>query len=181
MVFNLAELHKAHVLHHCRLLGIPMISQQVKYADEGTVPIAICAITPFLNSYAIQESGNEEKALFAAAIRKHQTEAARVIGCIGTVAAVIILRDALLSTAFYVSLSCAALVLSARYQRRDAHENVHMTISTDAHATAALSVTVSLADVGREVASEGEATVEGSMSVSSRGQMETDSTPRTIG
>jgi len=38
--FNLSELHKAHVLHHWRLVGIPMIGQQVKYTHEGTV--AIC-------------------------------------------------------------------------------------------------------------------------------------------
>ena len=37
VVFNLSELHKAHVLHLWRLVGIPMISQQVKYADEGTL------------------------------------------------------------------------------------------------------------------------------------------------
>ena len=37
VVFNLSELHKAHVLHHWRLVGIPMISQRVNYADEGTV------------------------------------------------------------------------------------------------------------------------------------------------
>jgi len=37
VVCNLSELHKAHVLHHWRLVGIPMISQRVNYADEGTV------------------------------------------------------------------------------------------------------------------------------------------------
>jgi hypothetical protein len=37
VVFNLSELHKAHVLHYWRLVSTPMVSQQVKYADEGTL------------------------------------------------------------------------------------------------------------------------------------------------
>jgi len=37
VVFNLSELHKAHVLYNWRLVGIPMISHLVKYADEGTL------------------------------------------------------------------------------------------------------------------------------------------------
>jgi hypothetical protein len=35
--FNLSELHKAHVLHYWRLVSTHMVSQQVKYADEGTL------------------------------------------------------------------------------------------------------------------------------------------------
>jgi len=72
--------------------------------------------------HAIKESGNEEKALFAALTRKHQIEADRLVGGIGTAAAVTMLRDALLSTAVYVYLACAAPVLGARYQRRTARE-----------------------------------------------------------
>ena len=69
--FNLSKLHNAHVLHHWHLVGIPMISQQVRYAHESTVAL--------LNLYEIQESGDEEKMWFAAVARKHQNEAARVI------------------------------------------------------------------------------------------------------
>ena len=48
MVSNLSELHKAHVLHHRCLFGIPMISQEVKHADAITVTIiAICTTTTF--------------------------------------------------------------------------------------------------------------------------------------
>jgi len=45
LVSNLSELHKAHVLHHWRLVGIPMIGQEVNYV--GARPTAICATTPF--------------------------------------------------------------------------------------------------------------------------------------
>jgi len=34
---NLSELHKAHVLHHWLLVGIPMIGQEVTYVDASTV------------------------------------------------------------------------------------------------------------------------------------------------
>jgi len=44
VVFNFAELHKAHVLHHWRLIGNPMISQQVEYSDEETVTVANCPL-----------------------------------------------------------------------------------------------------------------------------------------
>jgi len=37
VVCNLSELHKAHVLHHWRLVVIPMISQEVKYVGASTV------------------------------------------------------------------------------------------------------------------------------------------------
>ena len=87
---------------------------------------------PFRNLYKIKESGDEERALFAAVIRKHQIEADRVIGGIGSTVAVTMLRDALLSTALYVCLGCAARVLGARYQRREARENVHTTQYDDA-------------------------------------------------
>ena len=72
-------------------------------------PIAIC----FRNLYEITESGDAEKALIAAVTRKHQIEADRVIGGIGSAAAVTMLRDVLLSTALYVCLACAAPVLGA--------------------------------------------------------------------
>jgi len=60
VVFDLSELHKAHVLHHWRLVGIPMISQEVKYA------VTNCHLCnhPFRNLYEIKESMDEEKALY---------------------------------------------------------------------------------------------------------------------
>jgi len=45
----------------------------------------------------------------------------------GTAAAVTMLLYALMSTALYVCLVCAAPVLGARYQRREAHEIVRTT------------------------------------------------------
>ena len=74
--------------------------------------------------YEIKESGDEERALFAEVTRKHQIEADRIIGGIGSTVAVTMLRDALLSTAVYVYLACAAPVLDARYQRRTAHGKI---------------------------------------------------------
>ena len=65
VVFNLSELHKAHVLHHWRLVGIPMISQEVKYADASTVANCHLCKHPLRNLYEIMESGDAEKALFA--------------------------------------------------------------------------------------------------------------------
>jgi len=47
VVSNLSELHKAHKLHHWRLVGIPMISQEVKHANASTMAIAICVTTTF--------------------------------------------------------------------------------------------------------------------------------------
>jgi len=115
VVFNLSELHKAHVLHYWRLVGISMIGQQVKYAHDGTVANCHLCNHPFRNMYEMKETGDQEKVLFAAATRKHQTEADRVIGGIGTAAAVTKLWDALLSTDLYVCFACAAPFLSARY------------------------------------------------------------------
>jgi len=115
VVFNLSELHKAHVLHYWRLVGISMIGQQVKYAHDGTVANCHLCNHPFRNMYEMKETGDHEKVLFAAATRKHQTEADRVIGGIGTAAAVTKLWDALLSTDLYVCFACAAPFLSARY------------------------------------------------------------------
>ena len=73
---------------------------------------------------------------------------------------------------------CDCPVLGARCQRREAQEIVLTTTSTDGDTTAAIPVTVALAGVGRVVAPESEAILEGSMSVVSYGQMETDSAPR---
>jgi len=128
--------------------------------------------------YEIKENGDEEKALVAAATRKHQIEADRVIGGIGCAAAVTMLRDALLSTALYVCLACAALVLGARYQRRETRENIQTTTSTHADATAETPVTVPLAGVARVVIPESEASVAGSMSVASHDHISTASAPR---
>ena len=50
--------------------------------------------------YEIKESGNEEKALFAAVTRKHQIEADCVDGGLEAAAAVTMLLDALLSIFF---------------------------------------------------------------------------------
>jgi len=68
--------------YHWRLIGIPMISQQVKYSDEETVTVANCPLCnhPYRNLDEIIEIWKDERALFATAIRKHQTEADWVIG-----------------------------------------------------------------------------------------------------
>jgi len=79
-----------------------MISQEVKYAHASTVANCHLCNHPFRNLYEIQESGNKEKALFAAVTRKHQIEADRVIVGIRTAAAVTMLWDALLCTALCV-------------------------------------------------------------------------------
>jgi len=49
VVFNLSELHKARVLHHWRLVGIPMISQEVKYVGASTVANCHLCNHPFWN------------------------------------------------------------------------------------------------------------------------------------
>ena len=178
MVFNLSELHKAHVLHHWRLVGIPMISQQVKYADEGTVANCYLYNHPFQNLYEMKESGDAEKTLFVAVTRKHQTEADHVIGGIGTAAAVTMLRDALcpLPSSLCVCLACAAPALDVRYQRREDQKMVQITTSNDAHATSVLPAAVALAGVGRVETPESQTMLEGIMSAASSGQIETDST-----
>ena len=56
-----------------------MISQQVKYAHEGTMANCHLCNHPFWNLYEIKESGDEEKTLFAAATRKHQSEGRRLV------------------------------------------------------------------------------------------------------
>jgi len=89
-----------------------MISQEVKHADASIVANCHLRNHPFRNLYEIKESGDAEKALFAAVTRKHQIEADRVIGGIGSAVAVTMLRDALLSTALYVCLACASRVLT---------------------------------------------------------------------
>jgi len=178
VVFNLSELHKAHVLHHWRLVGIPMISQEVKYADASTVANCHLCNHPFRNLYEIKENGDEEKVLFSAVTRKHQIEADCVIGGIRSAAAVTMMRDALLSTALYVCLACAAPVLGAHYQRRETRENIQTTTSAHADATTAISVTVALAGVVRVVIPESEAILAGSMSVASHGHMATASAPQ---
>jgi len=116
-----------------------MIRQEVKHADAITVANCHLCSHPFRNLYEIKESGDEETALLI--------EADRVIGGIGSAAAVTMLRDALLSTDLYVCLACAAPVLGARYQHREAQENVHTTKPTDTDATAAILMTVALAGV----------------------------------
>ena len=178
MVFNLSKLHKAHVLHHWCLVGIPMISQEVKYAHASTVHNCQLFNHPFRNLCEIKESGDEKKPLFAAVTRKHQIEADRVIGGIESAAAVTMLWDALLPTALYVCLACAAPVFCVPYQCREDRENVYTTTPTDTDATAAILVTVALAGVVRVVVPESEAIFASSMSVASHGQMATDSNPR---
>jgi len=89
-----------------------------------------------------------------------------------------VLRVALLSTALFVCLACAARVLGAYYQRREARENVHTTKPTTTDTAAAILVPVALAGVVRVVVSESEATSVGSMLVASHGPMATDSAPR---
>ena len=110
--------------------------------------------------------------------RKHQIEADRVIGGIGSAAAVTMQRNALLSTALYVCLACAAPVLGARCQRREARENVHTTQHSFTDTAAAIPISVTLAGVVRSVISESETISAGSMLVASHGQMATDSAPR---
>jgi len=60
--------------------------------------------------YEIKESGNEEKALFAAVTRKHQIEADCVDGGLEAAAAVTMLLDALLSIFLYLCMVRAAPV-----------------------------------------------------------------------
>jgi len=128
--------------------------------------------------YEIKESGDEEKTLFAAVTRKHQIEADRVIGGIGSAAAVTMLRDALLSTALYVRLACAAPVLGAPYRCREAQQNIQKTNPTDTDVTAAIPVTVALAGVVRVVVPGNEARSAGRMLVASHGQLAKDIAPR---
>jgi len=95
VVFNSAELHKAHhVLHHWRLEHIPMFSSHVQYADKETLANCQLYNHPFPSLYEIKEKGGEETAFFAAATRKHQTRAGRVIGDVGAAATFTMLRDA---------------------------------------------------------------------------------------
>jgi len=175
VVFNLSRLHKAHLLHYWRLVGIPMIGQQVKYAHEGTVANCHLCNQPFWNLYELKDTGDEEKALFAAATRKHQTKADRVIEGIGTV---IKLWDALLSTALYVCFVCAAPVLGARYQRREAQKMVQTRTSNNANATAVLPMAVVLAGVGRVKIPESETLLQNARSTASSGQIASDGTCR---
>jgi len=177
VISNFSELHKAHVLHHWRLVGIPMISQEVKHADASTLANCHLCNHHFRNLYEIKESGDEEKTLFAAVTRKHQIEADRVIRGIGSASAVTMLRDVLLSTALYVCLACDAPVLGACYQRREAQENAHKTKPSDTNATAAIPITVALAGMVKVVVPESEAIPAGSMLVASHGQMAKDSAP----
>jgi len=179
VVSNLAELNKAHVLHHWRLVSIPMINQEVNPADASTVANCHLCNHPFRNLYEIKETGDEEKALFVAVTRKHQIETDRVIGGLGSAAAVTMLRDALLSTSLYVCLACAARVLGARYQRREDQENVHSTKPTDTDAAVSqmIAVSESLARVSRVVNPESKPIITGSMLVASHGQMATHSAP----
>ena len=180
VVFNLSELHKAHVLHHWHLVGIPMISQQVKYVVANTV--ANCHLCNYLfrNLYEIKEIGDKERTLFAAVTRKHQIETGHVIGGIGSMAAVTILRDTLLSTGLYVCLACEARVLGARYQRRMTRENVHttQTTDTDVNTMVALLLLVTPAEVVTVVIPESEVIFAISMLDTSHGQMATHSAPR---
>jgi len=178
VVFNLSELRKAHVLNHWRLVGIPMIGQQGKYAHDGTVANCHLCNHPFQNFYEMRETGDEEKALFASATRKHQIEADRMVGGIGTAAAVTKLRDALLSTALYVCFACAAPVLSARYQRREAQKMVQITTSNDANATAVLSMVVPFAGVSRVETPERETMLQGARSTASSHQISSDGARR---
>jgi len=88
------------------------------------------------------------------------------------------LRDALLSTALYVCLGCAARVLGARYQRREAREDVHTTQPTDTDMMVAISIPVAPAGEVRVVVLENEAIFASSTLNTSHGQMATDSAPR---
>jgi len=139
-----------------------MISQEVKYVGASTVTNCHLCNHPFRNLYEIKESGDEERALFAAVTRQPQIEADRVIGGIGSTAAVTMLRDALLSTALNVCLGCAARVLGARYQRREARKNVHKTQPTDTDMTVAIPMPVAPAGKVRVVVPESEAIFAGS-------------------
>ena len=75
VVSNLSELRKSHVLHFWRLVGIPMIGQEVNYTGSNTVANYHLCNHTFQNLYEITESGDAERALFAAVTRKHQIEA----------------------------------------------------------------------------------------------------------
>jgi len=132
----------------------------------------------FQNLYEIKESGDEERALFAAVTRKHQIEADRVIGGIGSTAAVTMLRHTLLSTTLYVCLACAARVLGARYQRREDRENVHTTQTTDTDTTVTPPIPVAPAEELIVVIPDSEAHFAGNTLDASHGQMATHSAPR---
>jgi len=99
-----------------------MVSHQVKHADEGSVGNCHLYNHPFWKLYEIIESGDEGKALFTAATRKDQTEVDHVIGDNGTVVAVTMLWDDLMSSALCVCLGCAAPVVGACYKRRETQE-----------------------------------------------------------
>ena len=155
-----------------------MINQEAKHADASTVANCHLCNHHFQNLYEIKESGDKEKTLFAAVTRKPQIEADRMIEGIGSASAVTMVRDALLSTALYVCLACAAPDLGAQYQRREAQENVPKTKTTDTDSTAAIPITVALGRVARAVVPESEAMPAGGMLVASHEQMATDSAPR---
>ena len=92
---------------------------------------------------------------------------------------VTMLRDALLSTALYVCLACAAPVLGTRYQRREAQKIAHKTKPSDTDVTAATPMTVALAGVGRIEIPESEAIPAGSMLVAPKGGVFVFSRPPT--
>ena len=64
------------------------MSQEVKHADASTVANCHLCNHTFRNLYEIKKSRVKEKTLFAAVTHKHQIEADRVIGGIGSAAAV---------------------------------------------------------------------------------------------
>jgi len=126
-----------------------MFSSQVKFADKESVANCHLCNHPFRSLYEIKEKGEEETSFFVATTRKHQTKADRVIGGVGAVETLTRLRDASLSKALSVCLQCAAPILGARYQCREAQEIVLITTANDAHYTSGLPVIVAIVRVGR--------------------------------
>ena len=113
VVSNVAELHKAHVLHHWRLVSIPMINQEVNPADASTVANCHLCNHPFRNLYEIKETGYEEKLVAYACSR----------GVFGSESksnlAVTVFPDATLS------LSSFLLILSCFMRRRSSRWSLH--------------------------------------------------------
>jgi len=84
-----------------------------------------------------------------------------------------------LSTALYVCLGCATLVLGACYKGREAQELAQSSTANAPQTTG--SVTVGLPGMGSAVTPENESTMDVNISAVSRGQVGTDSTLDLVG
>ena len=96
-------------------------------------------------------------------------------------AVVTMLWDTPRSTALYVCLGCAALVLGACYKGREAQELAQSSTANAPQTTGSLTVTVGLPGMGSAVTPKNESTMDVNISAVSRGQVGTDSTFRRSG